>query len=511
MIKTLVRIGIALTSAAVLMPALPADATSPDTVRTTEGSVRGIVTATQRTFYNLPYAAPPVGELRWRAPRSPEPWQGIRDATRQGAMCPQAGFFPDDPPVVGSEDCLYLNVDTPRAPGKPRPVLVFVHGGGFIGGAGAPYDPGRIVAKDVVTVTVNYRMGALGFLDHPAMSDPAAGNFGIADQQAALRWIRRNIDAFGGDPGNVTLWGESAGAYSVCAQLASPGAKGLFHKAISQSGPCGNDLLTRKTAETRALKTATDLGCSTLACLKAKPFQELTGLYQDQTEIVHRHIAELPWFPVAGTVVIPRQPLEALRAGAAAGVPLLHGGTKDEMRAFVGQQYVLPGKLITAQQYPQVVTDLFGARTARRILKEYPAAEYPTPTLAYATLLGDYGGMVGACSQLPANRAAGRWAPLYSYEFAEPGQPWGDYPVGATHGGDVPYFFDSRWPGREGPSNLTPAQKVLADRLVDDWTRFARTGSTGWPAYTTISLSTTRIGPVDVGAEHHCSFWRTVR
>ena len=492
-------------------------------VRTSDGTVRGIVAADHRTFHGIPYAAPPVDELRWRAPRPAPPWQGVRDATQQPRPCPQfGGTSPTDPPrLVGSEDCLFLTVDTPRGQDGPLPVLVFLHGGGFVTGVPAAYDPTPItVPGRVIVVTVAYRLGALGFLSHPALDDPYAGNFALADQQAALRWVRRNIAVFGGDPGNVTLWGESAGAFATCAQLAAPGAAGLFDKAIVHSGPCGNRLLTRPVAERRGLATAAGLGCpnrrTAAECLRGKPYEDLVGLHDDQVHGMHRRVDELPWLPVTGTAALPLQPLTALRAGASARVPLIHGGTRDEMRAFVGQAYVEPGRPVTAAQYPEIVRDLFGAREARPILDAYPHDRYPTPSLALATLLSDYGGVQGTCGQLPADDAAARRMPVYAYEFAEPSPlVTGDFPYGAYHGVDVPYFFDSRFPGAT-PTPRTERADTLSARLIGHWTGFARTGDPGqeWPAYrhgTGVSFTEERTGPIDLVTEHRCDFWEAHR
>jgi para-nitrobenzyl esterase len=393
-------------------------------VETTGGLVQGTVTDGHRRFQAVPYAAPPVGELRWQAPQPAQPWSGIRDGTQAGTFCPQSWETgPDGRPVVqGSEDCLFLNVDTPAPADRPLPVMVFVHGGGFTGGQGAPYDPARVTDHGgVIVVTLNYRLGALGFLAHPALQDPTAGNFGLADQQAALRWVQQNIAAFGGDPGNVTLWGESAGAFSVCSQLASPGARGLFHKAIVQSGPCSNDVLTRETAEQRGVTTAARLGCpddgQAAACLRARPFAELVGLGEEELDQAHRNITSLPWFPVGGTEVLPLQPIEALRTGQVNDVPLIHGTTRDEMRFWVGLAYDAAGRPVTAEQYPQIVEELYGA-AAGAVAAEYPAAGYPTPSIALATLLTDEGRMVGTCSQLDLFDAVR--SPVYGFEFAEP-------------------------------------------------------------------------------------------
>jgi carboxylesterase type B len=493
--------------------AVPSSA-DESTIRISDGRIRGTVTPDHRSYQGIPYAAPPVGPLRWRAPRPARPWSGVRDATRPGPPCPSLSGRP--PQVIGSEDCLSVNVETPREVSIRLPVMVFVHGGGFANGSGALYDPTRLVTRGrVVVVTFNYRLGALGSLDHPAVHDPYAGNFGLADQQAALRWVRRDIAAFGGDPGNVTLWGQSAGAFSTCAQLAAPGARGLFDKAIVQSGPCGNSLLTRPQAQRRGLAAAAKLGCpdpgTAAECLRAKPFQDLTGLDQDQVYTVHRRIAGLPWLPVAGTPALPLQPLTALRLGRATDVPLIQGGTKDEMRAFVAAKYDATGHPVTAAQYQDIVHTLFGSENARAVLAAYPLGRYPTPSLALATLLTDDGSMLGACSQLPADDAAARR--VFAYEFAEPADyAIGDLPFGAAHGTDLRYFFDGLYQG-PNPPPLTGRREILADRLIGYWTRFAHTGAPSgrWPAYghgTVLSFSTDRIAPVDLTTEHHCTFWK---
>lgn len=504
--------GLAVLSAAVATQ-LPATAADESVVRTTYGTVRGTLNPDNRVFLGIPFAAPPTGELRWRAPRPPAPWSGVRDATKVSDQCVQVGW-PGTPPP-GSEDCLYLNVWTPRRTTSPKPVMVFLHGGGFIVGSGRYYDPKRLQAQDdVLVVTINYRLGALGYLKHPSLKDPYAGNFGLADQQAALRWVRTNISAFGGDPRNVTLWGESAGAVSTCAQLAAPGARGLFDKAIVQSGPCANDVVTRRVAEQRALKAATTVGCpdvrTAVACLRSKPAAAFAKLDEERVGVVRRS-AERPWMPVAGTPALPFQPLAAMRYGLAADVPIILGGTKDEMRGFVSN--LLP---ITAEEYPGEVRRLFGD-DAPAVLKAYPASRYDSPAIALATALSDEGKLLGACTQLPVVKAArGR---VYLYEFAEDSGrviPDYDYPLGAYHGSDVPYFFGSTaTPGPGTPPPLTERQKVLANKLSGYWTTFARTGVPGpeWSAVrngSALSLSVDEITRIDLAQEHSCGFWQSL-
>jgi para-nitrobenzyl esterase len=489
-------------------------------VHTTGGWVEGEATATHRSFLGIPYAAPPVGPLRWRAPRAANGWDGVRDATRPGPPCPQLA---DSPEPAGSEDCLYVNVTTPReARGKRGrlPVLVFVQGGGLISGSGAANDPKRIVDQDAIVVTFNYRLGALGFLRHPSLRDSYAGNFGLADQQAALRWVRKNIAAFGGDDRNVTLWGQSAGGFSVCAQLAAPAARGLFDKAIVQSAPCANPMMTEPTADRRGLDLAADLGCTDEAtaetCLRGKPISELVrpsdrdGLFGE----VRRHRADVWWFPVAGTPVLPLQPLTAMRLGTAANVPLIHGGTRDEMRIAVAQAYDFQSGPVTEAEYPKIVTRLFGAKDARRILAVYPAAEFTSPSLALATVLSDYGGMNGTCTQLTAIDAAVRRAPVYAYEYAQPAAPFNGFPLGAHHSADLKYFLDNE---NQGSPPSTPEERAFAKRLIGYWTTFARTGNPGpqWPAYRrgtskALSIAIARTTPVNLARTHHCDLWQTV-
>src|SRR3984885_6148143 len=223
--------------------AAPSSGSSGPVVNTAGGLVRGTSSSGVSTFLGLPYAAPPVGDLRWRPPAPAAGWRGIRDATQFGPSCPQAQVGnPLLPPGTISEDCLYLNVYAPAVGSDDqggRPVLVWIHGGGLVQDGARDYDGSKLAADGVVVVTINYRLGALGFLAHPALASRpggSAGNYGLMDQQAALRWVQRNIARFGGDPRNVTIAGQSAGGLSVLAQLVSPGARGLFQRAIVQSG-----------------------------------------------------------------------------------------------------------------------------------------------------------------------------------------------------------------------------------------------------------------------------------
>ena len=247
-------------------PVVPTPAPQSDTslVQTAAGTVRGKVEWDHRLFADIPYAAPPVGPLRFRPPAPAQAWEGIRDATEPGPRCIQD---PGADPEFGKqsdEDCLSLNVWTPAMKGSPRPVMVWIHGGSFTGGSGKIYDGRWLVSRgDVIVVTINYRLGTLGFLAHPALGPPGdVGNYGLQDQQAALRWVRDNIANFGGDPAKVTVAGESAGGMSVCDHLVAPGSKGLFRAAIIQSAPCGAQA-DLPTAEQRSVDYATKAGAAT--------------------------------------------------------------------------------------------------------------------------------------------------------------------------------------------------------------------------------------------------------
>ncbi|WP_199435448.1 carboxylesterase/lipase family protein [Qaidamihabitans albus] len=497
-------------------PAAASVGSGPALVRTTDGWVRGRVTADHRIFQGIPYAAPPVGRLRFRASRPVTPWTGILAATRPASGCAQTYLSDSGPTFYGSEDCLYLNVHIPRDAEAPMPVMVFIHGGGLGNGDGGAYDPRRVTRQGgVIVVTLNYRLGALGFLHHPTLGDRWAGNVGIADQQAALRWVRRDIAAFGGDPGNITLWGESAGAYSVCAQIASPAARGLFDKAITQSGPCGNDFVTSWEARRRAQVAVEELGCANthpvVACLRRIPAREIASVKFQEVRLTRR-ITNLPWMPVAGTAPIPLQPMTAVRTGIGNIVPMIAGGTRDEMRTFIVDRYNLGLGLITATEYLRLIRELYGEH-ADEVLAEYPHTRYNSPSIALATVLTDEGQAAGACRQLIFDNLLARRAPLFAYEFTEPSiETTGGFPHGAEHGVDVPYFFDSYW---TNPEPMPEPKARLAETLIEHWTTFTRTGEPGraWTSYRPgigRSFSTTYIGDTDLAANHRCAFWDTL-
>ncbi|MCZ7576927.1 MAG: carboxylesterase family protein [Dehalococcoidia bacterium] len=320
-----------------------------DPIATTRhGQVRGVEKAGLLNFRGIPFAAPPVGPLRFRAPEPPEPWDGIRDATQNGPISPQAPSpidLPGGPPVQRpmDEDCLTLNVWTPAADGS-LPVMVWIHGGAFTIGCGADFSGRDLAARGAVVITINYRLGPLGFLALPCLADEQGRftNFGLRDQIAALRWVRENAAAFGGDPGNVTIFGESAGGMSVGALMASPEAKGLFHRAIAQSG-AGHHALTLEAATGTARRICEILGVSPDdgAGLRAAPAAELVRASslcetEDMQRFIGRGRVWKPTFaPVVDSQALRVLPISAVNRGDGSDVPLLVGSNADEYRSLV--------------------------------------------------------------------------------------------------------------------------------------------------------------------------------
>ncbi|WP_328875497.1 carboxylesterase family protein [Streptomyces sp. NBC_00287] len=501
-------------------------------VRTDHGWVRGAAGRDGgRVFQGIPFAAPPTGELRWRTPRPVAQWQGVRDATAAAHPCPQLPLrlLPDGGPVLpgesnrtGStaEDCLYLNVWAPaHTTGRPLPVLVWLHGGGNAYGAGSDYDGSALAPRGMVVVTVNYRLGALGFLAHPALSaesgDRASGDYGLMDQQAALRWVQRNIGAFGGDRNRVTLGGQSAGSADTCAHIVSPTAKGLFQRAIQQSGSCASPgavtALTLDAAERKGSGFAASAGCpdptTAAECLRAVPVAELI-------RTAGTGAASL-WGPNTGPRVLPYAPQEAWAEGRVNAVPTLSGNTHDEYRYFTALYVdLLGGGPLTPASYAALIRLQYGERAAA-VLDAYPASAYASPNLAYSAVGTD---QRFACPARSDSRLYGTRAPVYAYEFADPQAPpfipAPHTPQGAFHASELAYLFPM-----DAVRPLTPAQRRLSATMTAYWARFAASGdpngpgTPSWPRYTPDAdriqvLAPDRVGPTTgFAADHHCAFW----
>ncbi|MFJ4408512.1 carboxylesterase/lipase family protein [Streptomyces sp. NPDC088910] len=496
-------------------------------VRTDAGLVEGRLGTDTRMFQGIPYAAPPVGRLRWASPQPAASWPGIRTATEPGNRCAQSAGLIDE--QSSSEDCLYLNVTTPASGGaRELPVMVWIHGNGFINGAGSLYDAQRLASLGkVVVVSVNYRLGVFGFLDHPALdhgpAEHLSGNFGLEDQQAALRWVKRNAAAFGGDPANVTLFGESAGGTSVCAHLVAPGSTGMFQRAILQSAECTGRHwspgpptwfpLPRAERERHGLDVAAKVGCSDLrtaaACLRAAPVKELLKWSDDGVGSG----------PTVGGGVLPVSPEQAFATGHFNRVPVIQGTTRDEHRLFTAAIEAVTGRTTTDADYRQQIRTLFTPADAARVLARYPADRFTSPGEALSSVVTDW---AWGCTVLDRDRALDQHVPTYAYEFADDEAPWfrtlkkPDFPTGAFHGSELQYLFaDEQLPGP-----ATPAQRRLADTMIRYWAQFAHTGDPNgpgaapWPRFGTgrhvQSLQAGKTEPVDLAREHQCGFWRTV-
>lgn len=478
---------------------LPVDAGPPVPQRVVlpEGPLDGVAEGGVARFLAVPYAAPPVGDRRWRAPAAVAPWTEPRNASQKGPACPQlAGMLLGAAPT--SEDCLTLNVWTSRTredDATRRPVMVFLHGGGFISGQTwtGDYDGQSLARRGVVVVTVNYRLGQLGFLAHPALSSEAdangvSGNYGFMDQQAALRWVRDRIARFGGDPDNVTLFGESAGSMAVSLHLIAPESRGLFHRAITQSGTSTVMLTPMRDEDARAptqsayslgRRFAMALGCAdpmtAAACLRAKTAAELIATLPSTNELVR---FEARFQPNIDGRVLPETPWAAFHNGRFARVPLLAGTNRDE-----GTVFTLTAPITSMDAYREAVRRLVPGHEEQVVTTLYPPAMHDSITDAYNHFLAD------AAFICPARDLARQYAnagqPVFLYHFQHETQVGMLLRLGVFHSAELPYVFGNftglfRYRDADGP---------VIDITQGYWTRFATradpngTGAAAWPAY----------------------------
>ena len=481
----------------------------PAVVQTDKGAVRGTVTNGMRAFYGIPFAAPPVGPLRFSPPKPAPAWSGVRDATQAGPGCPQLGRQQQNT----TEDCLYLNVWAPAGASK-APVYVFIYGGGFTGGNAATYDGSLLAAAGkIVVVTMNYRLGILGFLANAALGNGSGttGNYGIEDQQMALHWVQRNIGAFGGEPRNVTLGGESAGAVSTCANLAAPNSNNTFVRAIVESGPCSVPLPTLAATESAQANVPAQLGCSgsgaqLAACLRS-PDLTLQKILATQQTLGRRLFS-----PSAEGDDIPVQPRTYLGR-----VPLLLGGNHLE----AGYD-VLPNPPPTADAYAAALQRDYGS-DAGAIAAQYPVAKFPSPGLALSSVETDSAPtpVISMCSDVASwrlARATTGWKP-YAYEFDDANGYAFNGITGPVHTAELPFLFPI--PPAANGKPLPPASQALSKTMLAYWTNFVKNGDPNgpglpkWPAYDspTQVLQLTPDGPAtgtDVAAEHKCAFWNSL-
>jgi len=465
------------------------------TIKTDKGKIHGKLGSDGqiRVFLGVPYAAAPVGPLRWKPPQPGVKWGGVKETTQFGSRCMQTSPFPDmlfrDPGQ--SEDCLNLNVWTPAKDKKAKlPVMVWIYGGGFTSGATSELrqDGEHLAHKGVIVVSMNYRLGVFGFLALPGLAaespQHAAGNYGLLDQTAALQWVQRNIAAFGGDPSSVTIFGESAGSFSVSAQMASPLAQGLFAHAIGESGAAfpgqrGEGFRPLADAEKlEAASAATAFGTSDVTALRAMSADDLVAKVT-----THRGPGGPSFWPVVDGYFLPEPVAQIYAEGKQAHVPLLAGWNRDEPSGLVAR-YPQPA---TVASFSEMSQKTFGDRAAE-FLKAYPAttdAEAVRSTIDFA---GDSFIAFGTWEWLEAQVSTGR-ASVYRYHFERPAPADKYHPAGsgAFHSDEIDYVFGTL--NSRTDAVWQPEDQKLSDLVENYWTNFAHTGNpngTGapeWPQY----------------------------
>lgn len=466
---------------------------------TAQGPVEGVAESAMVVFKGIPFAAPPLGDLRF-APPQPALNRGaeLLSADSYSSPCMQpANIFETAP---GSEDCLYLNIYTPDVKGE-YPVMVWIHGGSLENGSGGPtYDPVRLVERGVTLVTINYRLGVLGFLAHEELSATAAsgesGNYGLMDQQAALSWLRANVASFGGDANNITLFGESAGGHSILSHLASPGSAVLFDKAIVQSGSYAPGQRDLSSAQARGKIFADYIGCSTnvVDCLRTLSADEIIRAQSLAPAETSLGTGFLPirYLPTSGTEVLSESISEALVSGNTNEKAVLIGSNLDEWRLFVGL-YLLGGGTVTEANYTALIQASTGvdANTAQNLANAYPPSEYTSPAQALSALGTD---AVFACNFINQLRQLAPLVPTYGYEFSDRDAPLTvpavpGFEFGAAHALEIGYLLASEETIFQ--FGATEEQFELANYMADYWTSFAKYGDPNptsgdapfWPVY----------------------------
>jgi para-nitrobenzyl esterase len=517
-------------------------------VPTTSGPVRGRVIGGLRRWLGVPYAVPPTGSLRWRPPRPAPTREDPLDAIAFGGICAQdTAMFPRFGYHSDNEDCLYLNVFSPAdlAPGERLPVMVWIHGGGLFIGSADGYDPAPLVERGrTVVVTFNYRLGLFGFFSHPSINGEGhpAGNYALMDQQLALRWVRDNIDGFGGDPGNVTIFGESAGAISVVCHLASPSARGLFHRAIMQSAAT-MALAQIPSVEDVApvgLALAAAVGCDDPTADSLRALSPASLLAANAEPPGQFGIGPFTLGPMVDGTLLPGTLADLFGAGQYNRVPVLSGINRDEFAWFLGMIELATGTAITPGSFEAGLRGTFAGAHQNNLVPFMPTEEqlgaiarlydpdrHQGPARAVAAAVGDAGVIAG--EWLATRLLRQHQAEVWAYEFDAPDAPvaWPSvsFPYGTAHVQEVQFLFPG-FAGAAGPGpGLTGAHARLAEVMVDYWTAFARAGDPNpgaagvatdaphWPRYeadTDQFLLLAPSGPEVVsafGTTHHIEHW----
>ena len=487
---------------------------APPVAVTQNGPVVGIYAQDMKEFLGIRYAAPPVGPLRWMPPQPVSSSLATTNARAFGTHCPQLASAYGL--ASNAEDCLFLNVFTPKtasASTAPLPVMVWIHGGALVVGESEDYNPVKLVNDgNTIVVTINYRLGYLGYLATAGLDAEGhvAANYGLQDQQFALDWVRRNIAGFGGDPSNVTVFGESAGGLSTLSNLASPTAHGLFNKAIVESGAYALNLPSLAAAEVSGATVAAALGCvaTDTACLRGASLSSILAQESSPT---------LSITTIVDGTTLPQSIDAAFSSGNFNKVPMMNGSNHDEYRQFLAAEAGL-----TADQYPLVLDALFGPALGTAIAAKYPVANYAQPVLALAAVVTDE---TFACPARRVDRLASAYVPVYAYEFNDRNAPEdflppSGYPFGASHASEIQFLFDINKLPSAAP--FTHQEAMLSADMVSYWTRFAHTsspaggGTPAWQNFTEARQTMQSLVPgtprpeLNFSALHDCVFWRPV-
>lgn len=515
-----------------------AGVSDPLEVATDRGSIRGSISSEGVVaFKGIPFAAPPVGANRWKAPQPVDPWTETRDATSFGPECPQMSLITRAYSPKSNEDCLYLNLWTPDPPSpKPLPVMVWLHPGAFFFGSGIgdsdQYAGDHLVRKGVIVVTLNYRLSALGFLAHKALSaeDPShsSGNYGLMDQIQALKWVQKNVAAFGGDKNNVTIFGESAGGRSVILLLTSPAGKGLFHKAIAESGLGMTTTATLAEAEEQGDLFAKAKGCKeaadVLTCLRALPPEQLAGGPGDLTPGIALPKGGINYFDkginffpqaISDGVVVPDTPDKVYNNKTLVStVPVLHGAMTSEGALFHGGLFG-ESPVVDETEYETVLAKRFDR--VSEIVTKYPIADYPTPNDALTAVTGDAFFVCGTRRMARYLTAMGITNYVYTFNLTLDKTLLPVLKDKAFHSADIAYVFGNN----SILGVLSEENRPASDTIMSYWTRFASNGDPNggdspiWPPYDETADPYLNIDkPIEAITglkKDKCDFWDTVK
>ncbi len=494
-------------------------------ISTTGGLVQGISTQGANEYLGIPYAAPPTGPLRWKAPQATS-WSGVLEADTLPPACPQpAGALG---PASLTESCLFLNVYAPISGGHRLPIMVWIHGGAFKVGTGDTYDGSALVQDGVIVVTLNYRLGYLGFLANPALDAESpgggSGDYGLMDQQAALRWVKANAKAFGGDPDRITVFGQSAGAQSILEHLVSPSAANLFQRAIVESGAYAFTLPSLASADAKGVVFAKAVGCgssSDASCLRSLPVSAIVGQESPGSSVSAPLVTQFQ--PNVGTAILPIQPVVGIATGRFSRVPVLQGSNHDEGRLFTAIDFDFEGAPLAASRYGAAIDSVVDPAFAPFVASLYPSTAYSSLDDAFATLFTD---ATFSCSALAFDQLLSLRVPTYAYEFADensarlslPTDPL--LPLGAAHGTELPFLFANLiGTGIPAGATLTTAEQQLATEMLAAWTNFAKSGDPNGAGVTQWSRFDARLNTVHelvpptpyansgFVADHKCEVW----